>query len=82
MELRNPPAVRRFGSFELDLDAGRLLKNHRAVRIQPQPYKLLCLLTNNPGALVTREDIHAALLRNWWRGWDGADAIINRDKLR
>jgi DNA-binding winged helix-turn-helix (wHTH) protein len=61
MEPRIRPAVRRFGSFELDLDAGRLLKNHRAVRIQPQPYKLLCVLTNNPGALVTREEIHAAL---------------------
>ena len=61
MEPGRQPAVRRFGSFELDLDAGRLLKNHRAVRIQPQPYKLLCVLTNNPGALVTREEIHAAL---------------------
>ena len=28
------------------------------------------------------EDIHAALLRNWWRGWDSADAAIAREKLR
>ena len=72
MEVRGYSAVRRFGSFELDLDAGRLLKNQRAVRIQPQPYKLLCVLTNNPGALVTREEIHAAL-------WPG-DTFVDFDQ--
>src|SRR5689334_8785331 len=64
--------VRRFGSFELDLDAGQLLKNHRVVRIQPRPYKLLCVLTNSPGALVTREEIHAAL-------WPG-DTFVDFDQ--
>ena len=56
--------MRRFGSFELDLDAERLLKNGRIIRIQPQPFRLLCLLTNRPGALVTREEIQASL----WAG--------------
>lgn len=56
--------LRRFGSFELDLDAERLLKNGRTIRIQPQPFRLLCLLTNRPGVLVTREDIQKAL----WAG--------------
>jgi len=56
--------VRRFGSFELDLDAEKLLKNGRSVRIQPQPFKLLCLLTSKPGALITREEIQAALWKN------------------
>jgi DNA-binding winged helix-turn-helix (wHTH) protein len=54
-------SVRRFGSFELDLDAGRLRRKGRAVRIRPQPFKLLCLLTDRPGTLVTREQIRAAL---------------------
>jgi len=72
MELRSHPAVRRFGPFELDLEAGRLLKNQRAVRIQPQPYKLLCVLTNTPGSLVTREEIHAAL-------WPG-DTFVDFDQ--
>lgn len=61
MDGRADAGLRRFGSFELDLDAGRLLKNGRAVRIQPQPFKLLRLLTNKPGTLVTREEIHATL---------------------
>jgi len=56
--------IRRFGSFELDLDAEKLLKNGRAVRIQPQPFRLLCLLTSKPGTLVTREEIQAALWKN------------------
>jgi DNA-binding winged helix-turn-helix (wHTH) protein len=58
------PAVVRFGSFELDLEAERLLKNGRHVRLQPQPFKLLRLLTNQPGKLVTREEIQAALWTN------------------
>ena len=53
-----------FGSFELDLEAERLLKNGRQVRLQPQPFKLLRLLTNQPGRLVTREEIQAALWTN------------------
>jgi DNA-binding winged helix-turn-helix (wHTH) protein len=58
------PAVVRFGAFELDLEAERLLKNGRQVRLQPQPFKLLRLLTNQPGRLVTREEIQAALWTN------------------
>ena len=64
MDRRANSAVRRFGSFELDIEAERLLKNGRTIRIQPQPYRLLCLLTTRPGLLVTREEIQAAL----WAG--------------
>jgi DNA-binding winged helix-turn-helix (wHTH) protein len=72
MDPSTSAALRRFGSFELDLDAGRLLKSGRAVRIQPQPFKLLCLLTSRPGTLVTREDIHATL-------WPG-DTFVDFDQ--
>jgi DNA-binding winged helix-turn-helix (wHTH) protein len=69
---RRTGAVRRFGSFELDLDAERLLKGGRTVRIQPQPFRLLCLLTNRPGTLVTREEIQSAL-------WSG-DTFVDFDQ--
>jgi DNA-binding winged helix-turn-helix (wHTH) protein len=69
---RRAGAVRRFGSFELDLDAERLLKNGRTIRIQLQPFRLLCLLTNRPGLLVTREEIQAAL----WAG----DTFVDFDQ--
>ena len=72
MDRRAAVAVRRFGSFELDLEAERLLKNGRTIRIQPQPFRLLCLLTNRPGLLVTREEIQAAL----WAG----DTFVDFDQ--
>ncbi len=72
MDRRAGAAVRRFGSFELDLDAERLLKSGRTIRIQPQPFRLLCLLTNRPGLLVTREEIQAAL----WAG----DTFVDFDQ--
>lgn len=58
------PAIVRFGVFELDLEAEQLLKNGRVVRLQPQPFKLLCLLVAQPGKLVTREEIQGTL----WKG--------------
>lgn len=64
MHSPNRPTVVRFGAFELDLDAERLLKNGRQVRLQPQPFKLLRLLTAQPGRLVTREEIQASLWTN------------------
>ena len=51
----------RFGIFELDLEAGQLYKNGRVVRLQPKPFKLLCLLAEKTGTLVTREEIQKAL---------------------
>lgn len=51
----------RFGAFELDIEADRLLRNGRSVRLQPQPFRLLCLLAGQAGRVVTREDIRDAL---------------------
>ena len=72
MDRRTGSAVRRFGAFELDLEAERLLKSGRTIRIQPQPFRLLCLLTNRPGLLVTREEIQTAL----WAG----DTFVDFDQ--
>jgi len=55
------PKLLRFGVFELDLEGEQLTRAGRIVRLQPQPFKLLCLLANRPGQLVTREDIRASL---------------------
>jgi len=51
----------RFGLFELNTDAEQLLKTGLTVRLQPQPYKLLCLLTSQAGKVVTRDDIRTTL---------------------
>ena len=59
-----PEKLLRFGAFELDLEAQQLLKNGRTVRLQPQPFKLLCFLVALRGQLVTRDQIRGAL----WSG--------------
>jgi DNA-binding winged helix-turn-helix (wHTH) protein len=51
----------RFGLFELDTESEELLKAGRTVKIQQQPYKLLCLLVAQAGKVVSREDIRSAL---------------------
>src|SRR6266550_6083117 len=53
--------IRRFGPFELDLDAGEVRQNGRRVKLQPQPFKLLVLLTSRPGSLIRREEIRSEL---------------------
>jgi TolB-like protein/DNA-binding winged helix-turn-helix (wHTH) protein/Flp pilus assembly protein TadD len=47
----------RFGVFELDLQTGELRKAGKRVRLAPQPFQLLLLLTSKPGELVTHEEI-------------------------
>ena len=64
MNDKSKATLHRFGAFELDLEAGQLFKDSRLVRLQPQPFKLLCLLTSQPGKLMTREEIQAALWKN------------------
>lgn len=55
------PDLLRFGIFEVDTEAGRLYRDGRFVRLQPKPFKLLCLLAENGGKVVTPEEIQKAL---------------------
>jgi eukaryotic-like serine/threonine-protein kinase len=51
----------RFGSFEVDL-ASRELRNHgRKIRLQEQPLQILAILLDQPGELVTREELQCKL---------------------
>lgn len=53
--------VFRFGLYEADATAGELRKNGRKVKLQEQPFRVLLLLLERPGAIVTREEIRRAL---------------------
>ena len=53
--------VTRFGGFELDLQSGVLSRNGTKNRLQGQPLQLLELLLQQPGQLVTREQIQQHL---------------------
>ena len=55
-----PPVVR-FGAFEVDLQAGELRKKGFKVRLQEQPLQVLALLLEQPGHVVTREELRQKL---------------------
>ncbi|HVP53142.1 MAG TPA: winged helix-turn-helix domain-containing protein, partial [Terriglobales bacterium] len=59
--VNNQNRVFRFGLYEADAAAGELRKNGRKVKLQEQPFRVLLLLLERPGALVTREEIRQAL---------------------
>lgn len=51
----------RFGVFQLDIRAGELRKNGVKLKLQEQPFKVLCLLLERAGEVVTREEIRSRL---------------------
>ena len=69
--VREDSGTRRFGVFELDLRAGELRRSGIRVKLQEQPFQVLALLLEQPGEVVTRED-----LRN--RLWP-ADTFVDFD---
>ena len=61
-----------FGPFRLDLNSHELHRSGIAVRLQPQPARLLALLVERAGELVTRDEIR----RTVW----GADTFVDFDQ--
>jgi len=54
----------RFGPFRLDLRAGELHKDDRRIRLQEQPFRVLKMLVERPGEVVTREELQKNLWPN------------------
>jgi TolB-like protein/DNA-binding winged helix-turn-helix (wHTH) protein/Tfp pilus assembly protein PilF len=57
----SPTKPIRFGAFELDAATGELRKAGITLKLHPQPFQLLLLLTQRPGQVVTREQIREQL---------------------
>jgi DNA-binding winged helix-turn-helix (wHTH) protein/TolB-like protein/Tfp pilus assembly protein PilF len=51
----------RFGPFDLDPVEGTLARNGIRVRLQDLPYRLLVMLVERPGEIVTREELRQHL---------------------
>jgi eukaryotic-like serine/threonine-protein kinase len=51
----------RFDAFTLDLRAGELYKSGRKIKLQEQPFRILALLLEQPGQVVTREQLRERL---------------------
>ncbi|HEY6251650.1 MAG TPA: tetratricopeptide repeat protein [Candidatus Angelobacter sp.] len=54
----------RFGIYDLDLKTGELRKAGVLISLPPQPFKILSLLANHAGQLVTREEIQKEIWGN------------------
>src|ERR1700742_1038953 len=58
---RNGHRTVRFGAFEADLHAGEVRKSGSRIKLQEQPFKVLQILLEHPGALVTREELQTRI---------------------
>jgi len=64
MEPLRHPSVVRFGTFEVALQSGELRKAGVKVRVQQQPMKLLEILLERPGEVITREELRSRVWAN------------------
>jgi len=51
----------RFGAFEADLPSGEIRKSGSRIKLQDQPFKVLQILLEHPGELVTREELRSRI---------------------
>src|SRR6266851_3767908 len=61
----------RFGAFDVDLRACELHKHGLKIKLQDQPFQVLALLLQQPGEMVSREELREKL----WR----ADTFVDFD---
>ena len=50
-----------FGVFEVDLRAGELRRSGAKIRLQEQPFRILTMLLDRPGEVVSREELRTHL---------------------
>ncbi len=60
-EVKRPLPPIRFGIFEVDLHSGELRRQGYKVKLQEQPFRLLVILLERSGQIVTREELQNRL---------------------
>ena len=55
------PSIIRFSAFEVNLQTGELRRRGHKVKLQEQPFQVLAALLENPGHLVSREQLRNKL---------------------
>jgi DNA-binding winged helix-turn-helix (wHTH) protein len=55
----DPASLIRFGVYEADMQAGELRKH--GLKLQEQPFRVLAMLLERPGQVVTRDDLQKSL---------------------
>src|SRR5246500_1728841 len=61
MERVRHMAIVRFGTYEVSLQSGEMRKGGVRIRVQQQPMKLLEILLERPGEVVTREELRSRI---------------------
>ena len=56
-----PKRIFRFGLFHVDPESGQLLRQGSPVKLQEQPLRVLCLLLEHAGEVVTRDQLRESL---------------------
>ena len=51
----------RFGEFEFDSFSGKLFRDGRPLKIEPQPLRVLGVLLEKPGEIVSREQLRTRI---------------------
>ena len=74
-----PLRLIRFGAFEVDLRAGEISKDGIRLKLTGQPFQVLTILLENPGEVVTREELQKRLWRDTFVDVDhNLNSAINR----
>src|SRR5579863_217432 len=64
MEQVKSAGIVRFGAFELDRNSGELRKSGLKIHLREQPFRILAMLLERPGEIITREEIQKILWPN------------------
>jgi len=69
----------RFGVYELDRDAMELRKHGVPIRLQEQPFRVLAMLAERPGEVITREELQEQIWGNTFVDFDQSlNKAVNR----
>src|ERR1700683_3366052 len=73
------PGKIRFGGYELDRDAVELRKHGVPIRLQEQPFRVLAMLVERPGEIITREELQEQIWGNTFVDFDQSlNKAVNR----
>src|SRR5579862_5724178 len=75
MEPLRPTSVLRFGTYEVSLQSGEVRKAGLRIRVQQQPMKLLEILLERPGEVITREELRSRVWTD--EGFGDFDQAVN-----
>ena len=69
----------RFGVYELDRDAMELRKHGAVLRLQEQPLRVLAMLAERPGEIISREELQEQIWGNTFVDFDQSlNKAVNR----